>query len=367
MKKRQKFVLFAGAVMVGTANLAGGMPLKASAHSSTASGGPLDLLIGPTTTTTAPPTTTTTAPPTTTTTAPPTTTTTTVKPPTTTTTAPPTTTTTTVKPPTTTTTTAPPTTTTTTAPTKQPSFADASFAFDCLFSHSLSDDPIVYPGQSGASHSHDFFANTSTNAHSTLNSLRAAGTTCTKAPQDKAAYWVPSLYVGGTKVNPQRVKAYYVLGGKAVGSIKTFPDGLRIISGDPKATAPQRTLTTTWACSDGRPKEFNRSSEVPNCPEGAHLVMTVRFPDCWDGVNVDSADHRSHMAQNRSDGTCPSSHPVPVPELVLVVHYPIKGGRGVTLSSGGTYSAHADFFNAWDPVTLAALVERCLNGVQKCR
>ena len=43
----------------------------------------------------------------------------------------------------------------------------ASFISHCAFSHSLPDDPIVHPGVPGASHQHDFFANTTTSATST--------------------------------------------------------------------------------------------------------------------------------------------------------------------------------------------------------
>ena len=38
------------------------------------------------------------------------------------------------------------------------------------------------------------------------------------------------------------------------------------------------------------------TSGLPNktCPDG--LRAQVFFPSCWDGVNLDSADHKSHMA-----------------------------------------------------------------------
>ena len=37
------------------------------------------------------------------------------------------------------------------------------------------------------------------------------------------------------------------------------------------------------------------------------------FPSCWDGKNLDSPDHKSHMSYPNgafNDGTCPPSHPV---------------------------------------------------------
>jgi len=47
----------------------------------------------------------------------------------------------------------------------------ARFVTRCTYSHTLSDDPIVHPNQPGASHSHDFFGNKTTDAFSTLASL----------------------------------------------------------------------------------------------------------------------------------------------------------------------------------------------------
>ena len=53
----------------------------------------------------------------------------------------------------------------------------ARFVTRCTYSHTLSDDPIVHPNQPGASHSHDFFGNKTTDAFSTLASLTKGGTT----------------------------------------------------------------------------------------------------------------------------------------------------------------------------------------------
>ena len=49
-----------------------------------------------------------------------------------------------------------------------------NFAVACPYSHSLMDDPIVYPGQPGASHMHDFFGNVATDAFSTPSSRMLA-------------------------------------------------------------------------------------------------------------------------------------------------------------------------------------------------
>ena len=94
--------------------------------------------------------------------------------------------------------------------------------------------------------------------------------------------------------------------------------------------------------------------------------MHVRFPNCWDGANLDSADHKSHMAY-AARGVCPADHPVPVPSLQVNVTYPVTGGPGVELASGGQYSGHADFVNAWNQDELSRLVTSCIDSGLGCR
>ena len=55
-----------------------------------------------------------------------------------------------------------------------------AFRFICGAGQLTNDDPIVYPGQPGKSHLHQFYGNTSANANSTYPSLRSTGdSTCT--------------------------------------------------------------------------------------------------------------------------------------------------------------------------------------------
>ena len=53
-----------------------------------------------------------------------------------------------------------------------------TFTSFCGFSHRNFDDMIVSPARPGAAHDHTYVGNRSTNAHSTLASLRRARTTC---------------------------------------------------------------------------------------------------------------------------------------------------------------------------------------------
>ena len=237
-----------------------------------------------------------------------------------------------------------------------PALHDGIFRSTCLPSHVATDDPIVRPGEAGASHQHEFFGNRTTDADSTYASLRAGDTTC-RILADTAAYWVPSLYADGQRVAPLKVNAYY-LRGRGAGRIVAFPPGLKIIAGDGGATTAQSAAITGWRCSGIQPPV--RSAEPTTCPSGSHNILIIRFPDCWNGRDLDSADHRSHMAY-RVAGSCPADYPVRVPRLSLNVHYELASVTGLTLASGSIYSAHADFFNAWNQTTLAGLVRVNLN------
>jgi hypothetical protein len=231
------------------------------------------------------------------------------------------------------------------------------FAVTCGFSHRNQDDPIVFPRQPGRSHDHTYFGARSTDAFSTPASLRRAGRTTCRLPADTAAYWAPTLLVRGEPVEPLAVLAFYVR--RTSDEVDAFPAGLKVIAGDATARAPQSTRVTFWSCAV---RGAERSTTIPTCPGTTRggLRLHVNFPNCWDGERLDSANHKSHLAYS-SDGTCPSSHRVEVPALSLVIYYGVSGGPGAELSSGGQFSAHADFVNSWNQETLARLVDRYLD------
>jgi len=237
-----------------------------------------------------------------------------------------------------------------------------NFLSVCGYSHRAPDDPIVFPGRPGASHSHDFMGNNSTNAFSLYPSMRAATTAC-RVADDAAGYWVPTLYDNGVATAPLRLHAYYRTAGKPGPDIRAFPAGLKVVAGDAHATGPQDLSIVRWDCgADGgvRPQ-----ATPPTCPSGARLHLHIAFPDCWNGKDTDSPDHKSHMAYSRR-GRCDTAHPVPVPRLVQSIAYPSAGGPGITLASGAATTAHADFFNAWDQPRLEQLVHDCLNANKHC-
>lgn len=236
------------------------------------------------------------------------------------------------------------------------------FKVECGWSHSAPDDPIVHAGHSGRSHLHDFFGNTTTDATSTPASLLGGDTTC-QNKLDTAAYWAPALLRDGQPVQPTGSVAYYRPGpGVAPQAIEPYPAGLLVVAGDQTASVPQPLSVAAWHCGASPVLQ----SEPPECPRTAPLGVRIAFPDCWDGERLDSEDHKSHLARS-SDGTCPGSHPVHVPQLIFEVHYPVTGPTaGLELASGGVHGVHADFVQAWDQEALEREVRACLNRGKVC-
>lgn len=239
---------------------------------------------------------------------------------------------------------------------------DVRFKVTCLHSHDLPDDPIVHPDEPGAAHNHEFFGNETTDASTTSYRKLIGGaiTTCNN-PSDLAGYWQPSVYVDGVRRQPSRMTAYYRRGLKD-GVIERFPNGLKIIADYPRAG---------YVCGEVPSTSGNPLPDIP--AECTDVKLTVRFPDCWDGVRRDSPDHREHMAYSAPTNSggpnvCPSTHSVQVPSLSTFTNYVDLPPRA-TLSSGALDTVHGDFFNGWlpdGPDGLQHLVDFCLNGERHC-
>ena len=258
----------------------------------------------------------------------------------------------------------------------QPTPSDSgAFREPCTFSHMAFDDPIVYPNRAGASHLHTFFGNSQLNAASTGDSLMNAGdSTCMGGTLNRSAYWIPTLIDirTGQPLVADGALFYYKTGylGVRPGTIQAFPKGLRIIAGNSSNAAPHTSPYMRLECSSGF---GGHNPSIPSCPVGNSLTFVVVFPQCWDGINLDSPDHNSHMAYGSGAG-CPSSHPVPLPEITINVHYTIteaNSGAFLRLSSDqnslpGGYSLHADWFNGWDNGVNKTFVGECVNKNIDC-
>ncbi len=168
---------------------------------------------------------------------------------------------------------------------------------------------------------------------------------------DSSAYWVPTLYVGTRALRPLVAAIYYVR--RTTGPVEPLPAGLKMIAGNQRATKPQSLGVVGWAC--GGLGATPRSPVVPNCGEDESLSYRVTFPNCWNGTDLDSENHKQHLAYS-VNGRCPGSHPVALPTLMLILLYP-STEYGRPLQASGRYGAHGDFINGWEPETLAKLVK----------
>ena len=202
--------------------------------------------------------------------------------------------------------------------------------------------------------------------------MLAGATTCPPTSGDTAGYWVPALYKDGVKIDPTggstREQFYYRKNNVNAGTvIQPFPADLRLVTGNMHAASeadnPQLGREIYWGCSDN--SEKGKPKAPVNCKTGI-ISLHVGFPNCWDGVNTDSADHQSHLAYPKS-GLCPADHPVALPRLIVRLEYPVgPDSSGITLSSGPYYTIHGDFWNTWDQSKLEDLVARCLNTSTDC-
>ncbi|KAJ8461929.1 hypothetical protein ONZ45_g18114 [Pleurotus djamor] len=163
------------------------------------------------------------------------------------------------------------------------------------------------------------------------------------------------------------------------GTTTAFPDDFRMLSGDPMLrtydASSHAQQAVTFLCLD-----FNgvttRHNEIPakNCPSG--IRSQVNFPSCWDGKNVDSPDHKSHVAYQAngpdSGGCKDPKFPVVLPRIFNEIYWSTNAFDNVrsqaknpsqpfVFSNGDPtgYGYHGDFFNGWDSGVLQKAVDGC--------
>ncbi|GAA3243821.1 DUF1996 domain-containing protein [Nonomuraea helvata] len=193
--------------------------------------------------------------------------------------------------------------------------------------HSNADDLILAPGMSdGAQLQLDYVGNMSTDAFSTNETLAEADTSCRTAA-DRSAYFWPTLRVRGsddetgsnnvgTPVQPSSVRLEYR--GNPTSQVTAAPRFLRMVSGDARAvTNGGADARPTWTCTGFTDR---LTDKYPICPSGSDVVRVFDMPSCWDGQNLDSADHRTHLVFPDETGACPSGTEA-VPQLRMTLTY----------------------------------------------
>lgn len=263
-------------------------------------------------------------------------------------------------------------------------------------------DPIVNPG-TASGHLHQFYGNESVTKDSTYATLRAAGkSTCgddtSIYPANRSAYWMPAMLDGrGNVIKPDYVLIYYKRrpvsdpkcslssgDSKAEGNCVNLPNGLKFIWGFDMITGQPPTGETYYTCkgTGAIPGRYaNLAQVVGKCPAGAQVGAITRAPNCWDGKNLDSSNHRNHVAYHVRDpntgiNKCPSTHPYVIPAFTLHAWYRVQSADNLslwslssdamhpTLPNGSTF--HADFFMAWDPTIKGLWHDNCINLLLNC-
>jgi hypothetical protein len=257
-------------------------------------------------------------------------------------------------------------------PTKHDDTTGGEFRTHCDYSHMSFDDPIVYPGQVGRAHLHTFFGNTRAWAGSTAFSIAETGnSTCAGGIANRTAYWVPTLIdtKDGTALAPEGSIWYYKngWGGIPAKDIRPMPKGLRMIAGNPNGKRPEDVVHGGWGCWNGG--GGLRPAVRTDCAVGDYVVMTVVFPQCWNGKDLDSSDHISHLSYEVKNGQCPAAYPVAIPQISLNLKYLVRDASAPArwrLSSDmypttqpGGYSVHADWFDGWQEDIKNAWVQHC--------
>ncbi|CRG87554.1 hypothetical protein PISL3812_04572 [Talaromyces islandicus] len=268
-------------------------------------------------------------------------------------------------------------------------------------------DPLMAPGET-SDHLHTIFGSGGFSESVTQDALLNSDCTSCQVTQDRSAYWTPPLmfkYPNGSTVMVNQdggMLAYYFVYGE---NPQAFPQGFRMIAGnqflrnftgpvpDPPKSEWTAAESTQFALSQKalgfNCLHYNTTDEgslqrhfLPeksfldeNCWDG--LRLELMFPSCWNGKDVDSHDHKSHMAYPSlvNDGTCPEGFDTRLTSLFFETKYDTQDFAGVdgefifSMGDPTGYGYHGDFIQGWQPGFLQQAMDGCTNPsgqVQDC-
>ena len=285
---------------------------------------------------------------------------------------------------------------------------EGAFRFTCGGEGKLAyEDPVVFPGQPGKSHLHQPWGNVDFTAWTTPATLAAsAKTNCNYGdfPLNRSLYWMPALIDDQGQVRqPDLISVYYKRGtpnspactpgsGRTMGICTGLPNQIRFIFGW-DYTRPTAPVTgASWYCTSGDGKHHPDLDAVFNSgcvADGkSQIIANTGAPHCWDGANLDSPDHRSHMAWATYGSwgylKCPATHPYVIPREENKATWTVTPDMIGTNTDGTHYSRiklssdhmlpgakpgqtlHADYMEAWDSRAKAMWVANCIEKGLNC-
>ncbi|KAI0407561.1 WSC domain-containing protein [Xylaria palmicola] len=242
-------------------------------------------------------------------------------------------------------------------------------------------DPIMDP-DIVSTHVHSVMGSNAFNFTMTYEDTQVATCSTCKVTEDMSNYWVPHLYYhaeNGSFIPAKQsggALIYYLQRSDpndptAEEGLIAFPKGFRMVAGTLSNrnftdTLEQRAVSFVCLGTEG-PATFDLPNQ--NCPGGLRTQLIM--PSCWDGENLDSPDHKSHMAypSGLDNGVCPDSHPKRFITLFYEVTWSVDDfkdmwygdGQPFVFSTGDSsgYGYHGDFLNGWDIPTLQKAINQC--------
>jgi len=174
----------------------------------------------------------------------------------------------------------------------------------------------------------------------------------------------------GTILRPASVLIQYR--GNPTSKVVGMPKFLRALTGDAKPTSRgPANARATWTCSGFADR---LSDKYPICPAGRQVMRVQDFPGCWDGKNIDSTNHRSHLAfADKTSGACPAGF-VAIPQLRITISYNIpveiqeKGQYALDSfpeENHNPFSDHNDFINV-NSTRQMNRIAWCINAGRRC-